>query len=218
MLPFKERQLYSDEIKILNRAKTIATKSLSDSFKLHYFIMAVIIGLLFTFLAIKTSHDFLVFLFGTTAVIAYAFVVFMPYEIYKRKKQIKNQIASLNRFLDTSTVRTFAIKTDKIAIAKEYEDESDLYIVKIDNNKVLFLWDTEYNLNKKLPCTDFEIYEQDFYLTMGRQVYCKGPKTDCIKIDKKKKWKYMGTHGFPEHLMIETKDFDKLIADINNVA
>jgi hypothetical protein len=92
MLPFKERQLYSDEIKILKRAKTTAAKSLKNLLKIHYLVIAGVFGLVFTFLAIRTSIDFLVFLFGTIAVFAYSYIVFVPYEIYKRRKLLKNQI------------------------------------------------------------------------------------------------------------------------------
>jgi hypothetical protein len=89
--------------------------------------------------------------------------------------------------------------------------------VQVDNNRVLYLWDTEYNLNEKLSCKDFEIYEYDFFLVIGKQLYSHSPRIDCIKIDKTKKWKYMNIQGFPEHLSIESIEFDKLIDKINNV-
>ena len=91
-----------------------------------------------------------------------------------------------------------------------------IYIVEIEKDKVLYLWDTEYNLNKKFPCLDFEIYEPNFYKLVGRQIYPLSEKIQAIKIDKKAKWNYMQEYGVRGHLETEIIGFDSLIEKFNN--
>ena len=123
---------------------------------------------------------------------------------------------TLQSFLDKDTVDTYQIKSTRIAFAPEYEDENDLYIVELDENKVLYLWDIEYNLNKKFPCFNFEIYEDDFFKLTGRQIHPLSDKIQPIEIDKKSKWNYMKQYGGLGHLEIENIGFDKLLAKFHN--
>jgi len=158
------------------------------------------------------------FTFGTIAVLAFAFIVFVPYEIYKQKNRHKLFLQQLSTAIEKGTVDTYLIKTRRIAIAPEYEDESDLYIVELNDYEVLYLWDTEYNLNKKFPCSDFEIYENDFFKLIGRQIYPLSEKIQSVKIDKKTKWNFMKQYGASGHLEIEKINFDQLLEKYNNCA
>jgi hypothetical protein len=103
-----------------------------------------------------------------------------------------------------------------MAIAPEYEDESDLYIIEVSSNEVIYLWDTGYSLNKKFPCPDFEIYEEGFFKLTGRQIYPLSEKNQPVKIDKKAKWNFMKQYGAPGHLETEKINFDELLKKYNN--
>lgn len=215
---YKTRQFYPDELRLLKTLKTKQDKKSETKIKLYHFFIAGLLGIAFTYLATLTKVGFLVFLFGTLAVFAYGFIVFMPYEMYKLRKKQKAFSRQLNSFIEKGTVDTCFIKATRIAVAREYEDEGDLFIIEYDAEKVLYLWDYDCNLKKKFPCLDFEIYEENFCKLLGRQVYPKSEPIDPITIDKQAKWNYMKKVGAPEHLSKENVNFDKLVADVNNCA
>lgn len=73
-------------------------------------------------------------------------------------------------------------------------------------------------MQKKLPCLDFEIYNENFYKLLGRQVYALSERIKPVTIDKKAKWSYMRKVGAPGHLQTESKNFDKLIEEYDNCA
>jgi hypothetical protein len=97
-------------------------------------------------------------------------------------------------------------------------DEGDLFIIEYDTDKILYLWDHDYNLRKKLPCLSFEIYEERFFKLFGRQVYSLSDRIDALTIDKKAKWNYMSKIGAPGHLQTDNVNFDKLIEEYNSCA
>jgi hypothetical protein len=210
-IPKTTRQFYPDEQRILKAILTKTTKEVKTKIKYHYFLIAAVIAIICTYLATIIKFDFLGFVFGIISILGYGFIVFMPYEIFKDRKKIKNFMQTLQSFIDKGTVDTFHVKSVRIALAPEFDDESDLYLVELDNGKVLYLWDTEYNLNKKFPCSDFEIYEDKFFKLTGRQIYPLSDKIQPIRIDKKAKWNYMKQYGTMEHLYIESINFDELL-------
>jgi hypothetical protein len=110
-------------------------------------------------------------------------------------------------------VNTCLINAKRIAVAEEYEDEGDLFIIEYDIDKVLYLWDYDYNRRRKFPCLSFEIYEEDFFKLFGRQVYPLSDRMNALTIDKKAKWNYMKKVGAPGHLQTERVNFDRLIQD-----
>jgi hypothetical protein len=134
------------------------------------------------------------------------------------KKKHKDFLQRLKATIDKGKVDTCLINAKRIAVAKEYEDEGDLFIIEYDTDKVLYLWDYDYNLQKKFPCLNFEIYEENFFKLFGRQVYPLSDRIKPLTIDKKGKWNYMSKVGTAEHLQTENINFDKLILDYNNCA
>jgi len=220
-MKFKTRELYPDELRILKRLKTQTEKESGSKSKFYcQCILAVFLGIIFTYLARQTNEDsFWFFLFGTIVVFSFGFVVFMPYEVYKKQEKNKNFLQRLKAQIEKRTVEICCINATRIALAKEYEDEGDWYIVEICKDKVLYLWDITYNLNKKFPCLQFEIYEDNFFKLTEKQIYPLSEKIKPVIIDKNKKWKFMEQIGVPrqmitENISIENISFDELINKI----
>lgn len=214
---FQTRPLYPDEQRLLRTLRTQKDKETGSKIKFQHFLVAGILGAGLTYLASTIKGGFWVFLFGTLAVFAFAFIVFAPYEIYKMRRRHKVFLNSLNAIINKGTVDTCLVNARRIAVAKEYEDEGDLYIIEWDTDRVLYLWDYDYNLRKKLPCLDFEIYEENFFKLFGRQVYPLSSRITPVAIDKKAKWKYMSKNA-PGHLQIDNMSFDKVLERINSYA
>jgi len=141
----------------------------------------------------------------------------MPYENYKNRQKAKAKIKEIDNHLNSRTVEVYPIQAQRIALAKEYEDEGDLYLVETDDCCILYLWDNDYNLKKNFPCLVFEIYNEKFYKLIGRQVNPLSEKIKPIVIDAKSKWAYLKKVGGPDHLSIEKRDFDKLVDQIKNI-
>ncbi len=217
-ITYKTRSFYPDELRILKTLKTQKEKETSSKIKVYHFLIAGFLGAGSTYVTTIIPDSFWTFLFGTVAVFAFAFIVFMPYEIYNKKNRHKLFLRQLSVTIEKGTVNTCTVNTKRIAIAPEYEDESDLYIIELNDNEVLYLWDTEYNLNKKFPCLDFEIYEDNFFKLIGRQIYPLSEKIQPLKIDKKAKWNFMKTYGASGHLETEKINFDELLQKYNNCA
>ena len=217
-IPFKTRLFYPDELRLLKTLRTQKEKKDDGKIKFYHFVIAALLGAGCTYIAATLPDSFWIFLFGTIAVFSFAFMVFTPYEIYKLKRKHKDFLQRLTKAIDKNTVDTCRINAKRIAVAKEYEDEGDLFIIEYDTDKVLYLWDHDYNLKKKFPCLDFEIYEDNFFQLFGRQVYPLSDRISPLTIDKKAKWNYMNKIGAPGHLQSESKNFDKLIDEYNNCA
>ncbi|MEY5047839.1 MAG: hypothetical protein RLZZ175_1198 [Bacteroidota bacterium] len=215
---YKTRNFYPDELRVLKTLKTQKEKEAKSKIKIYHFLLAGLLGAGLTYITTIIPDSFWTFLFGTIAVFAFGFIVFMPYEIYKLKKRHKLFLRLLGSTIEKGTVETCLVNTKRIAIAPEFEDESDLYIVELNDNEVLYLWDTEYNLNKKFPCLDFEIYEDNFFKLIGRQIYPLSEKIQPLKIDKKAKWNFMKQYGALGHLETENINFDELLRKYNNCA
>jgi hypothetical protein len=217
-ITFKTRQFYPDELRLLKTLKTQKEKEGGSKIKFYHFVIAGLLAAGLTYLTTLIPDSLWTFLFGTLAVFSFAFIVFTPYEIYKMRKKQKDFLQRLNATIDKGTVDTCLINAKRIAIAKEYEDEGDLFIIEYDTDKVLYLWDYDYNLRKKFPCLDFEIYEENFFKLFGRQVYPLSERIKPLTIDKKSKWNYMRKIGAPGHLQTDNTNFDRLIEEYNNCA
>lgn len=217
-IAYTTRNFHPDELRILKTLKTQKEKETSSKIKFYHFLIAGLLGAGLTYITTIIPDSFWTFLFGTIAVFAFSFIIFGPYEIYKQKNRHKLFLRQLSSAIEKGTVDTWLINAKRIAIAPEYEDESDLYIVELNDNEVLYLWDTEYNLNKKFPCLDFEIYEDSFFKLVGRQIYPLSGKVQPVKIDKKAKWNFMKQYGALEHLETEKINFDELLQKYNNCA
>lgn len=217
-IPFKTRSFYPDELRLLKTLKTQKEKEVEGKIKLYHFVIAGFLAAGFTYIATLLPDSFWTFLFGTLAVFSFAFIVFTPYEIYKTRRKGKGFLQRLNVTIEKGTVNTCLINAKRIAVAKEYEDEGDLFIIEYDSDKVLYLWDYDYNLRKKFPCLDFEIYEDDFAKFFGRQVYPLSIRIKPVTIDRKAKWNYLKKIGAPVNLETAHVNFDKLIEAYNNCA
>jgi len=140
----------------------------------------------------------------------------MPFEVIKLKKREKARIKHIDSILNRNTIEVCPVQAKRIAVAEEYEDESDLYIVEMTDGKILYLWDHEYNLKKNFPCLNFEIYNNEFYELIYRQINPLSEKIQPIVIDAKVKWAILTKEGLPEHLCVEDNDFDRLIERMKN--
>ena len=217
-IPFKTRHFYPDELRLLKTLKTQKEKEGGSKIKLYHFVIAGLLGVGFTYITTIIPDSLWTFLFGTLAIFCFAFIVFTPYEIYKMRRKGKDFLKLLNGYIDKGKVDTCLINAKRIAVAKEYEDEGDLFIIEWNADKVLYLWDYDYTLRKKFPCLDFEIYEDNFFKLFGRQVYPLSDRIKPLTIDKKAKWNYMSKIGAPGHLQTDNINFDKLVDEYNNCA
>jgi len=211
------RQLHPKETSVLEKLKTKTEKELNEKTRIPYFIFAGLLGIGFTYFASMLKIHFLAFVFGAIALFSFGFVVFMPYELYKNKLRVKKRINSIDNFLENDNLRVIPVNALRIALAKENEDEGDLYIIEYEIDKVLYLWDYDYNLRKEFPCLNFEIYEDGFFKLTGKQVYPLSETIQPVIIDKDAKWEYMKKMGVPGHLETENINFEKLIEKIKNI-
>lgn len=130
MNTFRTKTFYPDELRLLTTLKTQKEKESSSKIKFHHFVIAGLLGAGFTYLATLVPDSFWTFLFGTLAIFSFAFIVFTPFEIYKMKRKHKDFLQQLNITIDRGTVDTCLINAKRIAVAKEYEDEGDLFIIE----------------------------------------------------------------------------------------
>jgi hypothetical protein len=212
---FKARSLYSDEQRLLRSLKSKSEKETEVRIKFCYYIIAALSGAGFARLAVFVQDSFWVLPFGTLAVLACSFIVFMPYEVYKGKKKKDERLKELNHFINEGGVCTCLVEAKRIAVAEEYEDEGDLYIIEYEFGKVLYLWNYDYT-PKNFPCLVFEIYEDRFFKMFGRQVCMLSKPIKPVVISGKAKWNYLENMGVPGHLTTQNINFDKLIVDYNN--
>ncbi|WP_462249302.1 hypothetical protein [Ferruginibacter sp.] len=217
-ISFKTRQLYPHEQRLLKTLKKKKDKESGSKIKYYHFFIAGLLAISFTYLANINKESFWVLPLGTIVIFAYSFIIFMPYEIYKSRKNFKIFANELNSFIAIGTVETCIINAKRIAVSKEFEDEGELFIIEYDTDKVLYLWDYDYNLKMKFPCLDFEIYEEKFLKLFSRQVYPLSEPINPLIIDKKAKWNYMSKIGAPGNLQTQNISFDKLIEEYNSFA
>lgn len=217
-MQFNPRQFYPEELRLLKTLKIQKEKQSGTKIKFHHYAVAGLIAAGCTYMTATIPDSLWTFLFGTIAVFAFGFIVFTPYELYKQQKKRKVLLQQLNTVIDKGTVSTCQIRTKRIAVAPEYDDEGDLYIIELNEKEVFYLWDTEYNLSKKFPCLEFEIYEDNFFKLLSRQIYPLSEKIQGIRIDKKEKRDFMRKYGAPGHLQTEEISFDELLSKFNNMA
>lgn len=191
-------------------------KEQGGKIKFYHFLVAAVLAAGFGYLTSISPNGWVGFIPGIVTVLAAGFVVFMPYELYKLKKGRREFMVALNDLIDGGTVATCHIHATRIALAKEYEDEGDLFIVEIDEGNLLSLWDYDYTLRKKFPCLDFEIYEEKFAKPLGRMIYSLSERINPVTIDRKAKWSYMSKVGAPDHLEVIKANFDQFISEIND--
>ncbi len=215
MLPlYTPRPFNPAEIRLLTTLSKRLEKVSDTKVKLYHFFIAAILGAGFTWIAASIPDSFWTFLTGTIAILCFSFIVFTPYELYKQRRRLRSSKQVLELAISKGSVSVSTIHATKIALAKEYEDEGDLYIVEYEPGKVFFIWDTDYKLNRFFPCLEFELYEESFAQLSGRQLHALSEKMQPILIDRKAKWKYLSTYWAPGQLETMETDFDELIKKI----
>jgi hypothetical protein len=215
-ISYKARLFYKDEQRLLRTLKNKREKEEGGKIKFYHFLVAGVLTAGCGYLCSIIQNGFLGFIPGVITVLGGGFIVFTPYEIFKIKKQHREFLAALNDLIDGGTIATCRIEATRIAVAEEYEDEGDLFIIEIGQDNLLCLWDHNYTLHKKFPCLDFEIYEEKFTKLFGRMVYPLSERVSPLVIDKKTKWNYMGRVGSPTHLEVMKRNFDQFIGEINS--
>ena len=210
-ISFYSKNLYPDEKRLLNTLKTKTKKLNSSGIQPRHYVIALSIGLFCIYLCTEIPSSFWKFIFGTTAAFAFGFLIFTPFEVLRINKQRKKLISNIDNIIESGSIKSSIVRAKRIAYAPEYEDENDLYLIELNENSVLHIWDTEYNLKGKFPCLDFEIYDLDYFDITGRQIYPLSEKIKPIKIDKKAKWNYMSKYNVIENLGKESINFDILL-------
>jgi hypothetical protein len=214
----KNRPLYSDELRMLKSLRTRLLKTAGSRISFGRFFIPAALGAGFTYMATSISGGFFSFVFGTLAVFSFFFSVFGPYLMYQRKIGYEKTLNELDTIIRNGTVDTCTISATRIALAEEYEDEGDLYIVELEPDSLLYIWDHDYNLKKKFPCLQFEIYETHFAASLGRQIYKLSDRVEPEIIASNAKWNYFKKTGAPAHLQTERKNFDELVAEYRSCA
>lgn len=206
------RPLYADELLLLQQALAFEEARGQRKFGLKHYIIILVCGCVLSYFAYlsSTHSDLLVFVFGTLSVLCFGFVVFMPYEEYKGEKKARERAAEIARIISSNFIEVTPVKATRIALAPEYEDETNLYILEIGERHVLYLWDAEYNLEDKFQCLHFEVYGSEFIT--DRMLYPLSDRVEPVVLDRNKKWELMSSPGLPEHKHIEEAGFDEVVA------
>lgn len=211
-LIYKTRNFYPNELEILKEIKIQKEKQKNKEIKIYHFI---IVGILSMCIILIVQNSFVDFIFGMVGTIVFNVVIFMPQAFYNTKKKRNFILQQLTSFIEKGKIDTCQISAKRIAIAPEYEDENDLYIIELNENEVLYLWDSEYNLDEVFPCLNFEIYESEYFGFSGTQINALSEKIEPITIDKNAKWNFMKANKIFESLEIEKINFDELLEKYN---
>lgn len=210
-LDYISRPLLPEELKLLRKLKKEIQSRLQHGLRYHWLLYALLAGVVFTTLAVHFGDGFLCFLFGTLAVFSWSALVFGPWEAFKMLKKNKAQLAAFQEYLDGKNIRVIPVDALRIALAPEFEDESDLYVVEYAPDHILYIWDTEYNLNKVFPCLQFDLYEPDFAALTGMVLHPRSGKIEPLHIDSAAKWKHLGEFGGPGEWQAERRNFEELM-------
>lgn len=211
-LSFTSRPYNPAELRLLSALKSRLEKVKGGKLKYYHFIIAALLGAGFTWISTQVPDGFWTFLSGTVAILCFGFLVFTPYEVYKVKKRNKDKLNRFSAAMEKGSATVCPVQASRIALAREFEDEGDLYLVEYEKGSVLFFWDLQHNLHKrKFPCLHFEIYEDDFFTLTGLAIHPLSERTVPVHIDQKAKWNYMKKYGVPGHLETEAIEFEVLL-------
>ncbi len=211
------RPLTQKELKALKKIRNSREKEIQRGFRVRQALTSVLLGAAVMYGAVWSRFDLITFILGVLALFCLAYAVIQPYERFKEIRKARRTINKVEAILNAGKVEVTPVKAKRIAVAKEYEDEGDLYIVEMENSQVLYLWDTEYNLHKNFPCLEFEIYEDEFFNVIGRQINPLSEKIKPVVIPEESKWNYLGKTD-PQHMEVERKNFDKLVDKMSQMA
>lgn len=207
----ERRPLSQKEMKALKKVRNTNQNVLKRGYKWPNVVAALILAAICVYGATWTRYDLVTFLLGVSAFFSLGYVIFMPYEAYKDIRRAKKMIRKIDSVMDGGTVEVTPVKATRVAMAKEHEDEGDLYLVEVANDQLLYVWDFDHNLRKGFPCLEFEFYDEEFQVLIGRQINPISEKIKPIVIDSEGKWNYLKKFGSPGHMEIRKGNFDRII-------
>ncbi|PQJ12769.1 hypothetical protein CJD36_003200 [Flavipsychrobacter stenotrophus] len=207
------RPLYSNEIALLRQAQADALSQLQPKVKQYHYLVAVLLGILFFYLAyLSASHSNFLFSFLVLiAVLCGAFVVFIPFEERRQIEKSRVKAAKIEDLIAINEVEVTPVAATRVAIAPEFEDECNMYVLEIATDNVLYLWDYDYNLEEIFPCLEFDVYDDVVQGLIGYAVNPLSEKVDPVVLDREKKWKAMTDSGLPKDMSIEHIRFDEVV-------
>lgn len=206
------------EIKALKKIRNTNQNVVKRGYKWVNVGLALILAALCFYGATWTRYDLITFLLGLSAMFSIGYVFFMPYEAYKDIRRAKAMIRTIDGVLDAGIVDVMPVTATRIALAKEHADEGDLYLVEIDNNRILYILDADHNLRKGFPCLQFELYSDEFHDLIGRLINPLSEKIKPIVIDANAKSNYLKKFGSPAHLEVQKTSFDRVIDKMSSLA
>lgn len=169
-MEFQSREFLPDERRMMSMLRRRAEKAGHSRFRLYHYAIAGVLAGSCGWLAQHTGKGFLMFLFGTVAIIALGVIVFAPFEMAKLRRRHRDFLRRLTAFIDRGTVATLPVEATKITFVPEQEDENDLYIVELADGQELHIRDLAYNLERIFPCLRFELYDDEFFDLTGRRI------------------------------------------------
>jgi len=212
------RELTLKETKSLKKIRATNERILKRGYSWANAAIAFVLAVVLLYGATWTRYDLITFLLGTLSVFSLGYAFFTPFEMHKEIRKARRTIRNIDDVLNTGTVEVTPVVATRIALAKEYEDEGDLYLVEMDDDRILYIVDIDHNLRKGFPCLHFELYSDTFYNLVGRQINPLSEKIKPIIVDAESKWKYFKKSRMPVHLETKKTNFDRLLEKINNMA
>jgi len=206
------RDLTVKEIKALRKIRDSNANTLKNRIGLSFFLISTLLGTASAYIADWTRYGVVTFIFGTIAVICFGIVVFGPYEIWKTRTDAKEKVKQIDAVLEQGIIEVYTVAANRIAMARE--DGGNLFIVEVSKNRILYLWNNNFDLKSPFPCLNFEIYTKEFQALIKRPINPTSEKIKPFVISKKNKMKLYEEIG-PEHLDVHGNDFDELIKPDN---
>ncbi len=216
MLQKVTRALTPRETKTLKKIRRTNEDVLTRGYKWPNVGLALVLAALCLYGATWTRYDLITFILGVSAVFSVGYVFFMPYEAYKDIKRANRMIRKVESVLKEGTVEVTPVVATRVALAKEQEDEGDLYIIELENAHILYIYDYDHNMRKGFPCLEFELYDEGFYNLIGRLINPVSEKIKPVEIDARAKWNYIRRSSAPVHLQIQKTNFDRLVEKMSS--
>jgi hypothetical protein len=209
-LPQTTREFSAKERRLLKLILENRKRDLSPGNKIRFLLVSLIIGILFAAIASQLEDGILLFLAGTIAVFSFVIFVFSIKPFIQETKEEKHLVRKLETYIEKGTVQVVPINALNIAQAMGFKDETILYIIEFEKDKIFFYWDYKYSLLPKFPCLKFEIYDDEYYDLTNRQFNFLSKKIETIMMD----GKFKGNHTkspIPGQFEIRITDFHNLI-------
>lgn len=210
-LPVEIRSLTQKETKALKKIRSTSDKVVKEGYKWHKIAIALAMAAILMYGALWTRYSLFTFVLGLGSVFSVGYAVFVPFDIHKDIRRARSVIRKVDEILNLGSIEVSPVSARQVAVAKEHEDEGDLYIVELEDNSVLYLWDKDDNFRKGFPCLQFELYNEEFARVIGRQLNPLSEKIKPVAIDDLSKWNYLRKFGSPDHRQVQKASFDKVV-------